>query len=359
MNSINKLLHLLAILLLSGITMAQNADVSIVHNRSQLDQVSLQQLWQVDLINHTAAPLEVYLVGRIERNQMIAYQAQSRPHTLQPGRNALRMNNFPGLQVVQSVANPEQIQTWDGQIGMCIDVYNLEKQLLASSCQETFLTPRTPPRLVYPFDGDEIHTPIPTFTWLGPSPLPKNTPVRYTLKIVEDNGSGNPGAGPLFFVRENLAGNAMPYPISARAFDAKKTYFWQVEAFANQQSLGKTEVWQFLFPKAGEHEPLVYEGAFPELRPSLGAGYFLAKGLIRFRFDCEYQEKEVIKNLQILDNKGKEQRVDAQLFTAVGDNRFVLELPASHGWKDQAYYTLAVTDGKGRCQKLRFKYQNQ
>lgn len=345
-------------LCVSGLYAQQNV-VTVVQDQAVINSLRLEHLWKVTLINQTQSPLEVYLMGKITQDSRALYQGRSKQMVLQPGMNRFNASDFEGVQNLFQSPLLSVSEPIAPQYSLCLNVYSLEDELLGSSCREISIIPPTPPYLIYPFNEDELREPVPVLTWSPPAPVTAKQVLRYEIKIVELQQAMPAAAAiqalPAYFTKRDLYKNVMPYPAAARKLNPEKEYAWQIEAFDQHQSLGKSEVWVFSFAK--DTEPEVEEEHLPyvALQRNLDGGFYPALEQVRFKFDQDYTHN--MPNVHIFDNEGDEVGYRDTRFERKGDNRFVIYMPPGTGFKNGHYYTLVATNAKGEHLKLKFKYQ--
>lgn len=249
--------------------------------------------------------------------------------------------------------HPEQPVNWE----LCAELWDLGAKTQVVSCQPLVLLPVLPPHLVYPFDEDELLTPLPTFSWTAPGPIRSAQPIYYTLKVVELMGYYPAKVAistlPAFYRQEGLREQVHPYTGRGQSFQVGKVYAWQIYASTGSgRDLGQSEVWTFSL--AGPKEEEEDNRPFVELKQKYDAGYYPAYGKVKFRFDCRYGEKGPVYT--ITNQRGDPLKVSRDRLEKKGDNLFVLTIPPGSGFIEGEYYFMEVEDGKGTKSKLMFRY---
>ena len=247
--------------------------------------------WRVQIVNHQPQELTAYLVASSRQGNQRLFEDRTDFLTLKPGLQVLDLSDFAGLSSALTSRSNEEIEPRT----FCLELYNVEQELLARSCEEQEPELTLPPYLVYPFHQEVLSPCLPVFSWVPPSPLPQDRSLTYSLRVVEVPPYQNPQtamrSGPAFFSRDGLANPILPYAVGARAFEKDKQYAWQISAYSGANFLGQSEVWVFGCKESAEIEEENREGPFVELRRGLDGGYYPAiGGKVRIRFDHVYNE---------------------------------------------------------------------
>ena len=254
--------------------------------------------------------------------------------------------------------SPEQSMSWE----LCAELYDPAAKYLTSSCQPMQVQAVLPPHLVYPFDKDELMTPLPTFSWTVPGPIMPPQPVYYSLKVVELQGYYPPKTAirslPGFYERENLGEQLHPYPPSGQQFQIGMEYAWQIHAYTAQgRDLGMSEIWTFSLKEDEDAEKETEKELTPtfvELKKNLGSGFYPAIGQVGFRFNRLYASEEI--KINIFNHRHQQINIPQKGLERKGDDLFILDLPPGSGLTEGAYYILEVTNDRGETRRMRFRY---
>ena len=314
---------------------------------------------QTVLVNTEAQPQEVFLRAQVRNGNSLTFSDQTAPITLNPGLNSIDLS---GLSLQSPRHATQDFNRPTGDFELCLEVHYAEDgRLLAKSCENIAVQPMTPPYLVFPFDGDKIETPMPILSWTPPAPVSLGSMLSYTLRLVEVPAGMSPDAAlrqrqPLF-MQEQIAMASLAYPVFAPMLEPTKQYAWQVEAFVEGQSIGRSEVWDFSIPqqkpKVAEEIPTYYV----EMKRQPDAGIYQATEQICFKFLARYAEE--MPRFQVMDDFQTPIDVNpAQLTHPRGNGLFILKLPPQHGLKDGGYYLFEVYDAKDRPYTLKFQYHH-
>jgi alpha-tubulin suppressor-like RCC1 family protein len=228
------------------------------------DQLSIADLWSVELNNRSGRTLEVRLVGTIEETSVpdgLIVEATSRVLKLAPGRVVLTNNDVQPIttanenrKYIDAVLQTGSVPS--GDYTLCCEVISAETELtIGRDCKFTTVNRMTQPMLIMPADEGTVLDKMPVFSWLAGTPPRRNQRVLYKLTIAEMFGAQTPfdaiERNPAFLGLENLTATVQQYPVSARRFEVGRKYAWMVTAYERTASaqivLGKSEVWSFTY----------------------------------------------------------------------------------------------------------------
>lgn len=275
---------------------------------------------------------------------------KSQPFVVPNGTHRYRLGElFPTLSM-----EPAPVTAWSA---ICLKAFSPEQVLLGQHCQPLQVLPRIPPHLVYPFHEETLEVPWPVFSWTPPQPMVNKAALHYTLTLVELTDFHSPEVAilslPPIYRPVDLTENLHPYAVSAPTLEPGHHYAWQVEAFQQGQSLGRSEVWTFEMGNPGE--TATQEAPhYVMLREQVGGGFYTARGQIGFRFDAQYGEQ--MPEVRIWDQQKEEIPVRDSRLDRKGTNLFVLDLPPGSGLQEGAFYLLKVANAKGEVLQVRFRY---
>lgn len=337
---------------LSGFTQSPQVSITRLDVQSSFSQGSLGN---VELLNHEENELRVYLMVQLQSTEGRNLREKSQTISLKPG---LSSHDLSGLQISNPNYLLQQTEKRIDRLEICLEVFLASSQeKLASQCEQMVIEPMMPPYLVYPFDKEALANPLPVFTWTPPAPIPAGKLVTYRIRVVELRGIQSAivavNQSPAILEEHDLIQTTLPYPIGGATLQVGLQYAWQIEAFCEGRSLGKSEVWTF-FLEEEEEEETPDPKPFVELKMELDAGFYPAYGLVKFRFDRNFGEQSL--QYAIYNEAHEEQEVKSVEIERVGDNRYILALPANCGLEDQTFYLLGVTDARGKRYWLRFKF---
>lgn len=297
-------------------------------------------LWSFTLENASDKPVSLGLRVSEQVGGRIAQVAEASRVTIPPGYHTPFSLGLPTTSSIQQFPATHE----GGDLSeICVELI-LETGERQPHCRSFFSPGKQPPMLVFPFDGDTIDGPVPSFSWLPPTTLMGAPGLSYSLKMVEirrgQNKESAIGSNPSLIRQEGLPENIWNYPMSSPAFEPGKSYAWQVLAFVNGQYYGRSEVWEFV---AKESKPIVGLGASPmfwDIDRSNG-GIYEAKGYIGIMsshgFDGNAYEYHILKE------NGREVKVSTDQIRILNRNQVQIVLPAGSGLRPSQTYSLQVT----------------
>lgn len=313
---------------------------------------SLPQL----VINHAGGEeTQVSLHLRYQAGGQTLQSWHSRPITLKPGGNRIPLEEIGDFSAIERFQQRE----FPGPVELCLRILPIPHgDVVYDDCHVLQQAPAQPPHLVYPFDREDLETQLPVFSWTPPAPLKPGQMLSYSLRMVEvlpyQTATAALIGSPAFLFREDLNQNVMPYSLSYQALQVDQRYAWQIEAFSNGISLGKSEVWTFTIRKPGEDAQSEPDPDYVELRRKLNSGYYPAKGRVCFRFDAHYGE--IMPNIEVYNQQNEQISVPDSRLERTGTNLFILHLPPGSGFREGDYYVIKVANAKGEVNQMRFRY---
>jgi hypothetical protein len=257
--------HMLFWLLLTGSLHAQEA-ASIHLRQPPPDQLRYSDLWEVDLINPTRAPVTVQLVATVTAasgSGGTLFTASTAFFTLSPGMKVITAANANELAPVQTrftVGRIRDAVTGTGEFPpgdymLCVSVNtapsSVRSPVLASDCVQQHVENALSPILLMPVNEASVQEPFPVFTWTWGGAGRQNLRMQYRLRMVEILGRQSAQAAMqrnlAWFEAEGLTASVLSYPPSARALQPGRRYAWMVTVFTFNIPSGKSEVWEFTY----------------------------------------------------------------------------------------------------------------
>ena len=230
------------------------------------NQLRASDLWNVILVNTGRNSLQVTINGTLtEAQEGIVIEGRSRRINLPPGVKMITYNDIKSGSVKFKQGRWREAFTRtgnapSGNYTICIHVNDESGREKGSDCIDQTVMKASAPVLISPAEGETIKTEQAVFTWM--SPMPPQKGVNYTLKIYEllGNQSAETAAkrNSVFFEKSDIRTTTFVYPVSARKFDVRKSYVWNVQAFDGQgnpisDNNGKSE--PFSFRKGRIYDP--------------------------------------------------------------------------------------------------------
>gem|GEM_PF-1329234 len=254
--------------LIAGLFLFVNAasfaqEVFIRLNLPPIDQFTVNDLFNAQVINNSGKDLQVYLKGSVaEATKGMLFDGRSAVFTLPAGFNGLP--SFSQLQPVKINYSDKRTEAYvlrtgtvpPGEYTICIKVIDaLTQEELGEDCIQTELIAPMPPELIFPENESSVEEIYPLFTWSPPNPVPIKVIIAFVLKVVEllphQTVAQALASNPAWFRQDNISGTSFQYPVSARPFETGKSYAWQVTAFTQdgEQIAAPSEPYSFTVPE--------------------------------------------------------------------------------------------------------------
>lgn len=234
--------------LIAGLFLFVNAasfaqDVFIRLNLPPIDQFTVNDLFNAQVINNSGKDLQIYLKGTVaEATKGMLFDGRSAVFTLLAGFNGLPA--FSQLEPVKINYTDKRTEAYvlrtgtvpPGEYTICIKVIDAQTQEeLGEDCIQTELIAPMPPELIFPENESNVEEIYPLFTWSPPNPVPIKVIIAFVMKIVEllphQTVAQALASNPAWFQQDRISGTSFQYPASARPLEKGKSYAWQVTAF--------------------------------------------------------------------------------------------------------------------------------
>jgi hypothetical protein len=254
-------------------------------------QLKVEDFWKSGLINTSTTPYQVYLQGvAVHRKEGKIVECKTQVFNLPAGFKSLQTTEIGPVQIIEknplyekAIRNAGQLPT--GEYDICLRVINASTgDELAYECfQHTvqvisgieLLSPEDKSMIIAGDPGVEdslmdakgfkgekliINNSLLSFSWLPPTPAPRNGQVTYSLAIKEVFLNQTPYSSmlsnPAYYKVDNLLAPVYQYPFFARDFVHGKTYAWQVTLYLNGQKMNSSEVYSFVYRKPSLQLPI-------------------------------------------------------------------------------------------------------
>ncbi|MBN1200169.1 MAG: hypothetical protein JXA23_12510, partial [Bacteroidales bacterium] len=260
----NKVTGLIAglFLLLSAGSFAQ--EVFIRLNLPPIDQFTINDLFNVQVINNSGKDLQIFLKGTVaEATKGMLFDGRSAVFTLPAGFNGLPA--FSLLEPVKINYTDKRTESYvlrtgtvpPGEYTICIKVIDAQTQEeLGEDCIQTELIAPMAPELIFPENESKVDEMYPLFTWSPPTPVSIKVIIAFVLKIVEllphQTVAQALASNPAWFRQDRISGTSFQYPANARPFEQGKSYAWQVTAYTQdgEQIAAPSEPYSFSVKKS-------------------------------------------------------------------------------------------------------------
>jgi len=233
------------------------AQVSVSLQQPPPNQLRATDIWKLTLINSGRITLQITLNGTLEQaGEGIIVEGNSKPFSLPPGVKRITYDDVKSGNVNFKSGKWREAFTRtgnapSGDYTICIHVKDNSGEEIGSNCIDQKVEIASAPALNSPADGETI--PVeqqPLFTWLPPMPPPSGQ-ITYNIKIVEILGGQAPETAvqrnPVWFENASIRTTMFQYPLSAEKIENDKKYAWQITAIVNNEEIGKSEVWSFIY----------------------------------------------------------------------------------------------------------------
>ncbi|MBU2586477.1 MAG: hypothetical protein KKH32_14255 [Bacteroidetes bacterium] len=236
------------------------AQVQVKLQQPPPNQLRAADLWKLTLNNTTRTTYSIRLEGTLdEAGEGRVATGNSGIISLPPGRKSITYDdvkrggsvNFKSGKWQEAFTRTGNAPSGDYTI--CIYVKSEVDEELGRDCIQQRVEIMSGPILVSPADGETIpEGQVPIFTWLSPTPAPRD--VNYSLKIVEVLGDQSPNEAmqrnTAWFERRDIRTTTLQYPVGARKFESGKKYAWKVSAVSGRDVvIESVEVFSFALGK--------------------------------------------------------------------------------------------------------------
>lgn len=247
------------------------AQVRVQLRQPPPNQLRAADLWKLALQNPTRAAVRVKLEGTLDEAAVgRVARALSGIISLPPGSKSITYDDVKRGGSVNFTAGKWReafMRTGSapsGEYTICITVRSENGEELGTDCIQHRVEILSPPSLLSPSAGGIVPSgQPPVFSWLPPSPAPRDA--RYTLRIVEvsRNQSADEAMqkNRAWFEKSDIRSTMFQYPVSARSLESNKSYAWSVRlmnADAQQKSMtSETQTFLTGGPSGGQKSMLI------------------------------------------------------------------------------------------------------
>lgn len=234
------------------------SQVQVKLDQPSTNQFRVKDLWKITVKNNSSKDIELILRGTVDEiNEGRIVEGKTGLFKLKGNESRrISVDNIPGGGVYNwsnrkfQEAMIRNGNAPDGVYTICIYAENVDGASLGLDCIQQTIALISPPILITPTNGEIIsEQQYPFFTWLPPTPSQQG--ITYKIIIVDIFGSQSADeairVNPIRFTQNNISSTTFQIPISARLFEPKKKYGWQIIAFNKNDEVGRSEVWHFLY----------------------------------------------------------------------------------------------------------------
>ncbi len=228
------------------------------------------------------------------------------------------------------------------------------------NCFQYMLQPTTPLLLVDPYDGAEICSTRPNFSWQPPMPVEAGMRYRVLAVLVkpkQDPTEALANNTPVVNVA-NLRQFTLPYPVQSPDLQKEQTYAWQVTVLNGRTIVTQSEIWTFTI-HCEDSIPGAPESSYRELKPDGDKNFYIATGVLRFSFHNDYKAGKLEYEIIDLADPAKEIKKLPRINMQHGLNKVNLPLSRTGAFVAGNQYLLKVKNSANQELTLRFVYQEK
>jgi hypothetical protein len=251
-------------------TVAQEVIVRL--NLPPLDQFTVNDLYNAQIINNSGKSLKVFLKGSVTDDAKgLLFEGRSAVFTLEAGFNGLPA--FSLLEPVKISYSNKQAESYvlrtgtipPGTYFICLRVIDASTQEeLADDCIQTEMLSPMPPELILPVNESTVVEVFPIFSWMPPAPQPVKAMIIFMIRIVEllphQTVAQALASNPAWYLNNQVTATTFQYPPDARPLEKGKRYAWQVTAFTQtgEQIASPSEPFSFQYSADPETDEPLY-----------------------------------------------------------------------------------------------------
>lgn len=205
-----------------------------------MNQLSVADLWQIELTSMSRVPYDIYMIGTVElEGSGLILEARSANFLISPGVSRLTGREVQPVRLsyVTSRYRDAVMRTGNfpaGNYTLCATAFEVQSgRELGRDCIFHAVQPFSPPQLIAPVTDVTVRQPYPVFTWTPLAPMPPDAFVGYRIKIVKMHRAQTPETALQmnlsWFESPRVMLTTLPYPAEARVFE-EGNYAWFVEA---------------------------------------------------------------------------------------------------------------------------------
>lgn len=339
---------------------SQSFNIVLNVNSDAISAMSLNEAlsFTIENVSSTSAEGSVRVMINSESNNEIAILESSK-FLIQPGitfSNQL-LNASSGYRLLSgsgrfvSILRPGFV-FGEGRYNICVQLLVPEMTGINESCDVFEIWQSTQLMLISPFDGEELGSLYPGFTWLNTA-VGLNQQLKYNIKWAESDERVHPVNAfmelPLFNFVEGVKDFSFMYGNNQKKFEKEKFYYWQVEAINNGVISGVSEIWEFSF---ANYKKETLEKEYYILSDAINQSYRFKGDTCYFELNNKYATTELEYSLG--DKNGIESKPRTMTLKA-GKNK--LKLPVtSFGNAEPRSISLFYHDKKHKV--VLNKYEN-
>lgn len=274
--------------------------------------VPKSQLWNVVLINNNGEDLQImvrFTLSDANTGQPLL-SAASGSFLMNKGVKLLKEGDVQPIQYNNYSIDFSKDFLPIGSYIICYQIISEPKQqIVGEECVRINIDPLSPPLLNTPFNGEELNTHYPQFSWMPPTALEMFNRLNYDL-IVSEILPGQTATDAIMqnspiYSRNNITQTYDQYPSSYLKLDTGKIYAWQIIAKNGESFAAKTEVWKFKIKPVNLTTSLIDDYPFIQLKQESPEHGIAPNGILKISYRNETADTTVIVHLLETGNASK------------------------------------------------------
>jgi len=359
---------LVAVATLMFVSFEIQAQVYIQTTLPTVGLVQKNQLWNLVLVNGTAASIEgkLDLVLRDRQSGMDLMTATTNRFNLPKGSLSVNVNNLNPIQYNYLAMDGSSTLNGLLPVGAYIACYSFTKttaekqEQLVEECVPFDIEPLSPPMLIFPADSSELDAIPSQFTWTPPTPAGMISRLRYEVLITEilpgQKADEALQSNMSFYSSADVVNNFLTYPSSLPGFEKEKWYGWQVLARDDKSYAGKSEVWVFKVKNPSKTDLIIKGTPFMKMKPG-GAEFGIApNGVLKLSYDNRSADSSVTVTITDLSDEGSGRKLPQfQVKVVAGENQIQFSLKKIMNLSEESTYEARIVNAAGEKSIVLFR----
>lgn len=320
-----------------------------------------EQMWNFQILNLGKHAYSGNVEVTLNRNSTTLIKANKLLHvSLEKGVNIFTSAEKNTAQFVYgadpiSMAFKNTNILTPGIYSFCVKVSDDMGKVAVYSCSEIQILGFTLPVLQTPFNGEQIQTPLPLFTW---SPVMPATIYDLNYKIeIWPTGKTDAIKGGVNVYESNVKLTTMPYNEGLPQLQTGVNYSWIISAYSGDYYLGSSTVWKFsigntILAKEAEEE----EDAFKIVGDHTLNADYLAENILRISYDNNANDSLMSYIIYHHDSLSSPIEELPEIVLKNGKNLINLDLFNTNKFISNERYTMEIYDGNDKKYYFNFNY---
>ncbi len=358
---------MLLCLLLSGVMVTSQAQLSMTLQVPPAGVLMKNQLWNVVLVNagNFNMLVKVNLVLLDAQTNQPVITAVSAPVALGKGARQLQAKDVAPVQYTYSITagkvdmDPNGLLP-AGRYQACYSIVSADKGNITwvENCIPVNVDPLSPPLLNTPANEDKLITPYPQFTWLPPTPLGLFNDLGYAIVVVEVL----PGQGKADAIQQNVPLNASVYtkdlfwnyPASTRSLDTGKVYAWRIVAMNSGKAVALSDIWTFGVTAVKPAVATVKEAPYVEVQRAQDASIATAGNVLRVTYNNAAADTSIKYTITSIEEPGNPVVQEGELKVQYGPNQLQVPIKKNRRIVESRVYLFRFTSSRNESWSVKF-----